>query len=166
MACNYGPTRASRNVLKFGVAALGSVLFVLNSIGLLGPFDPRLRAQGIPSDEVRLSSRPYRPGMLRAESLEVEVGVVVLNESGRAVAGLKQEDFSVYDDGKKQQLSGFTIINRIPRTGPNPDSTPSSQTVATNPQSTTPTSQPNLLPRRPRYVALLFDDFHTKPGDI
>lgn len=95
--------------------------------------------------------------MLRAQSDEVQVGVVIRDEKGRVVNGLKLEDFSVLDDGKKQQLSGFTTLNRALRSNPvSGSSTPSS---APSPEAAHPSA-------RQRFVAMFFDDYHTKDGDI
>ena len=155
--------------LKFSALALGARLLALTSASLLGPAGAALLGQNIPSDEVRLSTHPYRPGLLRVESVEIEVGVVVLDEKGRVVTGLKPEDFSVYDDGKKQQLSGFSVVNRTPLASVHPSSQPSAApTVESNSpsQPPAPAVQPRPQPPRPRYVALFFDDFHTKSGDV
>lgn len=80
---------------QFRAVGVGASLLVLTLVGLLTLSGDKLRGQETPSDEVRLGSRPYRPGLLRTESVGVELGVVVLDEKGSTVTGLKQEDFSV-----------------------------------------------------------------------
>lgn len=54
-----------------------------------------------------------RPADAEADALKLETHLVNLNVSatdraGRAAPGLKQEDFSVYEDGVKQQVSFFS----------------------------------------------------------
>ena len=70
-----------------------------------------LAAQTAPQ-EVRVSSRPYAapsPYALRIETRLVDVGVVVRDAQGRAVAGLKQGDFQVLDDGKERAITSFMV---------------------------------------------------------
>lgn len=118
-------------------------------------------AQTLSPGEVRISSRPYEPqaATLRVERNEVEVGVVVRDDKGKVVSGLKQGDFAVYDDGKKQTVSQFSVETRILRI-------PTGRT----PEAPTPTAeQPGQgaqQQRRARYVVLYFDDLNTKYGDI
>jgi VWFA-related protein len=45
---------------------------------------------------------------LKLETHLVNLNVSATDRAGRAVAGLKQEDFSVYEDGVKQQVSFFS----------------------------------------------------------
>src|SRR6266567_811106 len=41
----------------------------------------------------------------------IEVPVNVTDRDGRPVENLKQEDFEVYDDGKKQTITGFDVLD-------------------------------------------------------
>ena len=55
----------------------------------------------------------------------VEVPVNVVDGKGRPVENLKAEDFEVFDDGKKQQITGFEVIDqRQPVPVPAPDEPP------------------------------------------
>ena len=67
---------------------------------------------------------------------------VARDANGHALGSLKQEDFSIYDDGKQQQLSGFTIVNRVPRAGASSESPPSAPTAESNSQPATPPVPP------------------------
>ena len=42
----------------------------------------------------------------------IEVPVNVTDKDGRPVENLKQEDFEVYDDGKKQTITGFDVLDQ------------------------------------------------------
>jgi hypothetical protein len=61
--------------------------------------------------EVRISARPYvpAPNPLRVETDLVEVGVVVRNHDGRAISGLKRENFAVKDEGASRELTYFAV---------------------------------------------------------
>ena len=50
------------------------------------------------------------PNVLRVNTRLVEVDVVV-HSKGQAVADLKQEDFTVFDNGKAQKVAAFNIIS-------------------------------------------------------
>jgi VWFA-related protein len=126
---------------------------------------PVMPAQNVGSDEVRIRSWEYQEpkATLKVERNEVEVGVVVRDDKGRVVNGLKPTNFTVYDDNKEQTISEFSVETRQLRV-------PVGQAA-----STPATAQPSVLPpntpsssgeRRPRYVALYFDDLHTKSGDM
>jgi hypothetical protein len=74
---------------------------------------PLLHAQPLASsDEVRLSSQPYapQPFTFRTESRLVEVGVTVRDSHGRAVPGLTQSNFRIFDDGKQRKIAAFSEI--------------------------------------------------------
>src|SRR5579872_3047523 len=145
--------RAFRKDLKFHAAAffaLACTMSLLSTAPLTG--------QKIGPDEVGLRSWAYHPpaARIRVQTYEVPIGVVVRDGKGQIVRGLKPEDFTIYEDGKKQPVSGFSIETRqmpLPLSG-----TVGEPTMA----------QPNLpaqAPLRPRYVALYFDDLHTLSRD-
>lgn len=130
------------------LAALAAVgLFVVSSL-----------AQHLSPGEVGVRSGPYQPQppILRAESRLVRIDAVVRDAKGNVLSGLKQSDFNILDDDKKQPISSFTIENR------------ESKALSESASSTPVQAQPKLqsLHHRPRYVALYFDDLHTQPGDM
>jgi VWFA-related protein len=86
----------------------------------------------------------------------VSVPVVVRDKAGHAVGNLRQEDFQLYDKGKLQVITKFTLEKTETRAEVAPGAAPrntESKAVA-----------PLVLPER--YVAYLFDDIHLKPGDL
>jgi len=52
------------------------------------------------------------PPVVRSFVNEVLVPVVVRDAQGHAVGNLTKDDFQVFDNGKPQTISGFTIIKR------------------------------------------------------
>jgi VWFA-related protein len=71
-----------------------------------------LSAQQPPAPgEIRVSSQPYvaqAPYTFRAEAKLVDIGVAVRDGHGRAVPGLKRDDFRIYDDGKERKIAAFS----------------------------------------------------------
>ncbi len=74
----------------------------------------RLHSQGISEDEIRFGSRPYVPPSANAIHVQtnvVQVPVVVRDSQGKAVAGLKQSDFQLFDDGHPVKIASFAVEN-------------------------------------------------------
>jgi len=146
--------------VKFpATAAVGLSVLALISAG-----------QTLSPGEVRISSRPYQPQsqLLRTESDVVRVDAVVRDKDGHIVPGLKAEDFAIFDNGKKQTIATFAVETHTPLAAGqaaaaapvSPTTGQSEGTSASSPAANSP-AQP-----RPRYVALYFDDVHTKWGDM
>jgi VWFA-related protein len=113
-------------------------------------------AQQSPPQEI--STREVPPSFkLRAERNLVTVHVVVRNGKGEVVDTLHKEDFQLFDRGKKQTISQFSVEKPVANTPapPAPKSTPSPETTA----AAGVASKPFVLPRR--FVALYFDDVNT-----
>jgi VWFA-related protein len=122
-----------------------------------------LAAQKFAEDEIRVSSRPYvpeAPAGLRVQSNMVEVGVVVRDAKGKPVAGLRQGDFQVFDNGKLQNVSLFSVESaggNAPAEAPGAGGAPGA--------SAPPPPGPESA-RRARYVALFFDDRNLGMSDL
>ena len=55
---------------------------------------------------------PQQPPItFRAEINYVEVDTRVLDQQGKFIAGLKPEDFEVFEDGKPQKVTAFSLVN-------------------------------------------------------
>jgi VWFA-related protein len=109
------------------------------------------------SEEVRVRSSAYWPRSqfaVRVDTRLVEVGVVVRNAHGRTIGGLSRNDFEIEDSGKKRDITAFSIESFIPAA-----TTP---VVHEKPAVAAPTSPAY----RPRFVALLFDDFSMGPAEL
>jgi VWFA-related protein len=90
----------------------------------------------------------------------VPVRVVVRDSNGNAIANLHREDFQLFEDGKPQIVSNFTVETLASLSGA---ATTASET---KPGGATPAAAaPGFLPPG-RFVALLFDDPHLNLQDL
>ena len=122
---------------------------VLAAIACLG----LAAAQSVAPDEMHARTIPYVPPSpitLRTQVDLVEVPVVVRDGQHRAVAGLARDDFEVYDTGRKQAITAFSVQSFRPQGdaagGAKPAVVPATSAEAPRP--------------RPRFVALCFDDLN------
>lgn len=138
-------SRMSPKVMMPTAVALGAVLLALVCA-----------AQTLSPGEVRIVSRAYTPGQksIRVESNAVQVGVVVRDQSGHAVAGLNQSDFEISDRGGKESISSFLEVDA---SVPANTSTEPSATATPSPASARPPY---------RFIGLFLDDLDTEPGDF
>jgi VWFA-related protein len=90
----------------------------------------------------------------------VSVPVVIRDREGHAVGGRRQEDFQLFDKGKLQVITKFTIQTSISA----PVTAASAASIAGNAAAPGETASKPELPDR--YVAYLFDDVHMQPGDL
>src|SRR6184192_329200 len=91
---------------------------------------PALCAQTIAPAQQTANTRDYT---FKVNSDLVLVNVVVRDKKGALVRGLKQEDFTVLEDNKQQNITSFdfenTDTNALETVTPVPVSGPSQQTV-------------------------------------
>ncbi len=89
----------------------------------------------------------------------ISVPVVVRDREGRAIGNLQKEDFQVFDKGKPQVVTKFSIekSSSLLEVKPGPSGARRETTPA-------PISSPPVLPDR--YVAYLVDDVHLDSGDL
>jgi VWFA-related protein len=96
------------------------------------------------------------PATFRARVNLVMVPVVVRNRKGDSVGNLAKEDFTLFDKGKTQEITRFTMEKTVP-----PGQVKeSNKTVATPDGQSVPTDLPD------RFVGYVFDDVHTAFGDL
>ncbi len=96
----------------------------------------------------------------RSISNLVSVPVVVRDSKGVAIGTLGRDDFQLFDNGKLQSISKFTV-ERIapvdPRVTPKSAPTPAAGQILT-------AASADGIPNR--FVAFLFDDLHMKSADL
>ncbi len=88
----------------------------------------------------------------------VPIRVVVRDAHGQAVPDLHQEDFRVFEDGKLQLISHFSIEK--------PVAAPVASPETGSPHPADSEKAPATLVRPARFVALLFDDVHLPFGEL
>jgi VWFA-related protein len=134
-------------------------IFGLALVILLGVI--ALQGQNTPDDEYSWGSRAYIPpdaNALRVQTDLVEVPVVVRDSHGNVITGLQRTDFAVFDNGKEQTISSFSVENH-PRLA--------TQSVNNSqPGSASPASPSAFEPAQIRYVAFYFDDTNMPLGDL
>ncbi len=140
-----GSTRARLAVLR-------SLLIVL-----LLAFAPwELRAQAVPAPGVTASQAGGPTFKLQVHRNEVVVRAVVRDRQGRAVDGLRQEDFKLTDNGKPQTISSFSIekhVAAVPSPGPAANAAPAKAAEKQKEEAT---------PFAPvAYLGLYFDDLNS-----
>lgn len=89
----------------------------------------------------------------------VPIRVVVRDPKGHVVPNLKKEDFQVFEDGKLQDISHFSVETpaSFTQTFVRPDALPGTPESEKPPADFVPPS---------RFVGLLFDDVHVALGDL
>ena len=90
----------------------------------------------------------------------VMVPVVIRDRQGRVVAGLTKDQFRLFDNGKPQEISRFTVEK------------PGSQQTVARPVEKQETAGEAVLAPRPlaamprRFIGYLFDDVHMETADL
>src|ERR1035438_4296035 len=87
------------------------------------------------------------------------VPVVVRNAQGHAIGNLGKESFQLFDKGKPQEISRFTVEKTGAPVGQESKAS-GNQPAATPEEKATPVVAPE------RFVAYLFDDVHLALGDL
>ncbi len=136
-----------------------TILSILAAAALLSP-DAALIAQD--------TSRPTpSQAVIQVTTELVLVNVVARDKKGNVIKDLKKEDFTLYEDGKKQQISSFDFedVDQLPATAGTTISGAASAAPGTLLHSTK--KAPPTLDARDRRLILLFFDFSAmKPEDI
>ncbi len=105
------------------------------------------------------NSPPQDENVLRINTELVQIDVTVADKDGKLVRDLKREDFELYEDGKKQEISHFSI------------GTAARQATWLRPTAKTTNATAPVVARAPevdagRYLVLTVDDLHLAPGNL
>lgn len=123
------------------------------------PVNPR---QG-PAAPPKTKPAPPGKGAIRSTVSLVEIDVQVTNRDGKPVKGLKQEQFSVTEDGKPQKISTFEYndIEQVETAGKS-DESPITVPLGT----VTSPEQVKAVVRDRRMIVLFFDLTSLQPDDL
>src|ERR1700674_2032470 len=99
-----------------------------------------------------------RPATFSTKVNLVMVPVVVRDGKGKAIGTLQKEDFQLFDKGKPQVISRFSL-EKSGEAGTPAEVATDEAAIATTDKSTAPASP--AIPIAQRFVLYLFDDVHT-----
>jgi VWFA-related protein len=99
---------------------------------------------------------------IRLETELVQIDVVVTDEKGKLVRELRREDFELFEDGKRQQITHFAAGTSIkPATWLKAERKPNDPNAGGNKIGSTATEV-----RAGRYLVIAVDDFHLEAGNL
>ena len=116
------------------------------------------------SDEMVTTEQPVT---FKVQTNLVEVPVILRDSSGRAIGDLKQEEFHLFDKGKRQEIAKFAIVVNGGGTAPAVQTSMHPNVAAAStaaPTSSGPTAA--LSAPAPQFVTFVFDDLHMLTSDI
>ena len=96
------------------------------------------------------------PAAFSSRVFLVQVPVVVRDKQGRAVGTLHKEDFQLFDKGKPQIITRFTVEKA------GASSIPAVKAI----DESLPDQDQSSLPIPQRFIAYIIDDVHLDPGDL
>ena len=102
--------------------------------------------------------------VIRLETELVQIDIVVSDKSGKLVRDLRREDFELYEDGKKQQITHFAVGTaahpatwlRVEKKKP----------VKESESTVTPTNAASTEMSAGRYIVIAVDDYHLAPENL
>ena len=99
--------------MRIRIIALTAVLFIPMVLSL--SFGSRAQSkQSSPTPTPTTSPKPTEEEVIRVNTELVSLTATVTDKNGRYRADLKQSDFTVYEEGAKQELAYFNTGDRVP----------------------------------------------------
>jgi len=144
----------------FAIAGFATQLLLMALGGTLCAAQPG-EAQDTPAAEI--TTQDSQPSFsLHVQRNEVLVRVVVRDAKGQVVTNLQKDDFHIFDNGKPQVITHFSLETVGAGATVKPSSTSDASNAPPQPgEESTPTI---ALPNR--FMALFFDDIHVGFGDL
>lgn len=146
------------STIRSALCALISTLFWISVWALLCLASARFYSVHSQEQKEKGEKKQDEP-LLRIETELVQIDVVVADKDGKLVRDLKREDFELYEDGKKQEITHFAIGTSaqparwlaFEKKKPGENFTP----------ATTPVEV-----QAGRYIVIAVDDFHIEPANL
>lgn len=111
------------------------------------------------------STEQAKPQSLRSQSNLVRIDVEVTDKSGKPIKGLRQDQFTVYDDGKQQPISIFSYSDIESMEAAGPDKSQPITVSVDNEGPNSPTAEALSDEIRDRRLIVLFYDFTSMQSD-
>lgn len=152
----------SQVTAALGVAAAPeSIPPVAEATLVTAPEPPKATAPGNPE-----ISTQVEPVSFKVQSNLVEVPVIVRDRQGHTVGNLRQEDFRVFDKGKRQEISKFSV-QKAGEPGVKASHGPAAAGNVAISHGSGPAQSPPSAPAAPnRFVAFVFDDVNIHFEDL
>ncbi|PYV12051.1 MAG: hypothetical protein DMG23_02395 [Acidobacteria bacterium] len=145
---------------RLALRRLGKTLKLLPA--LIALFAGPAEALGQNPDPAELTTQENQPEFkLRVERNLVPVRVIVRDSKGQIVRNLDKDDFRIFDSGKLQTITYFSV--EVPSSKSSMPAA-SGATEPANEQALPETARPASTPQR--YLGLYFDDVHMKFEDV
>jgi VWFA-related protein len=141
--------------LKSGPWLLVGMLAIASAQQGSAPAPPQVRTSEAPAPNVAETVTKEEPATFKTRVNLVMVPVVVRDKQGRAVGNLRQEDFQLFDRGKPQVITRFSI-----------ESAAAASAAAKAAGAGKPKAEDAGVVAPERFIAYLFDDIHLSFSEI
>jgi len=134
------------------------VLFVVSASALIYLSPPKFYSAYSQEQKGKEQKNPNDP-LLRIETDLVQIDVVVTDKQGKLVRDLKREDFELFEDGKKQEITHFAVGTA---------SQPAKWLTVEKkkPSEKSPVDSTPVEIQADRYIVVAVDDFHLAPENL
>ena len=141
--------------MKLYLAITASLMLLLFIPGLAQEPQPAANPPAAGGDKLQqqTATQNKHDDVVRISVTLVQVDVAVTDGKGRPVSDLKPEDFELFEDGRRQQITNFSHVS--PRPAPPPETAPTRKPAEKNVPAPPARLRPNQIDRT---VALVVDD--------